>query len=78
MDYIDRLTNLRIDRDIKQKEVADILGIQQSAYSKYEKRRAKLQVDDLIKLCEFYNVSADEILGIKLKKQPAEQAGYFA
>ena len=68
MDYIDRLTNLRIDRDIKQKEVADILGIQQSAYSKYGKRRAKLQVDDLIKLCEFYNVSADEILGIKIKK----------
>ena len=68
MDYIDRLTNLRIDRDIKQKEVADILGIQQSAYSKYEKRRTKLQIEDLIKLCEFYNVSADEILGIKIKK----------
>ena len=68
MDYIDRLTNLRIDRDIKQKEVANILGIQQSAYSKYEKRRAELQVDDLIKLCEFYNVSADVILGIKIKK----------
>lgn len=31
MDYIDRLTNLRINRDIKQKEVAEILGIQQSA-----------------------------------------------
>ena len=68
MDYIDRLTNLRIDRDIKQKEVADILGIQQSAYSKYEKRCAKLQIEDLIKLCEFYNVSADVILGIKIKK----------
>lgn len=68
MDYIDRLTNLRIDRDIKQKEVADILGIKQSAYSKYEKRRTKLQIEDLIKLCEFYNVSADEILGIKIKK----------
>lgn len=68
MDYIDRLTNLRVDRDIKQKEVADILGIKQSAYSKYEKRRTKLQIEDLIKLCEFYNVSADEILGIKIKK----------
>lgn len=68
MDYIDRLTNLRIDRDIKQKEVTDILGIKQSAYSKYEKRRTKLQIEDLIKLCEFYNVSADEILGIKIKK----------
>lgn len=51
MDYIDRLTNLRIDRDIRQAEVADVLGINQSAYSKYEKRRTKMQIEDLIKLC---------------------------
>ncbi len=63
MDYIDRLTNLRIDRDIRQAEVAEVLGIQQSAYSKYEKRRAKMQIEDLIKLCMFYQVSADYILG---------------
>lgn len=68
MDYIDRLTALRVDRDIKQKELADLLGIKQSAYSKYEKRRAKLQIDDLIKLCEFYGVSADFILGTDTKK----------
>ncbi len=63
MDYIDRLTNLRVDNDIKQSVIANVLDIKQSAYSKYEKRRVKLQVDDLIKLCEFYNVSADYILG---------------
>ncbi len=63
MDYIDRLTNLRVDSDIKQSVIADVLDIKQSAYSKYEKRRVKLQVDDLIKLCEFYNISADYILG---------------
>lgn len=63
MDYIDRLTNLRIDRDIRQAEVADVLGINQSAYSKYEKRRTKMQIEDLIKLCVFYQVSADYILG---------------
>lgn len=63
MDYIDRLTNIREDRDIKQEDVAKLLGIKQSAYSKYEKRRTKLQIDDLIILCKFYNVSADYILG---------------
>lgn len=63
MDYIDRLTNLRVDNDLKQSEIADVLNIKQSAYSKYEKRRVKLQVDDLIKLCEFYNISADYLLG---------------
>lgn len=63
MDYIDRLTNIREDRDIKQEDVAKLLGIKQSAYSKYEKRRTKLQIEDLIILCKFYNVSADYILG---------------
>lgn len=65
MDYIDRITNLRIDHDITQKEIADYLGIKQSAYSKYEKRRCKLSIEDLIKICDYYKVSADFILGIK-------------
>ncbi|MDO4154738.1 MAG: helix-turn-helix transcriptional regulator [Clostridia bacterium] len=70
MDYIDRLTNLRVDRDIKQEEVAQLLGIHQSAYSKYEKRRVKLQIEDLLKLCEFYNISADYILGLTDTPRP--------
>ena len=64
MDYIDRITSLREDNDYKQKEIAEILGIKQSAYSKYEKRRTKIQVEDIIKLCKLYNVSADYILGL--------------
>lgn len=63
-DYIDKLTELRIDRDIKQKDVAALLGINQSAYSKYEKRRARMSVEDFKKLCIFYGVSADEILDL--------------
>ncbi len=64
MDYIDRLTELRQDNDINQKDIATVLNCQQSAVSKHEKRRAKYQVEDIIKLCEFYNVSADYILGL--------------
>lgn len=64
MDYIDRLTDLRNDRDIKQSTIAEILGVKQSAISKYEKRRAQYTVDDIIKLCRFYNTSADYILGL--------------
>ena len=63
-DYVEKLTELRIDRDITQKQVATILGINQSAYSKYEKRRTKMSVEDFKKLCEFYKVSADEILDL--------------
>lgn len=70
MDYIDRITALREDNDVKQKELAELLGIKQSAYSKYEKRRSKMQIDDLIKLCEFYGVSADYILGFTDEIKP--------
>ena len=73
MDYIDRLTNIREDRDIKQEEVAKLLGIKQSAYSKYEKRRTKLQIDDLIILCKFYNVSADYILCLLYTSDAADE-----
>lgn len=64
MDYIERLTNLRIDNDVDQKEIAKILNCKQSAVSKYEKRRARYQIEDLIKLCLYYHVSADSILGL--------------
>lgn len=65
MDYIDRLISLREDNDIEQKELAELLGITQSAYSKYEKRRCKMSIEDLIKLCKFYNVSSDYVLGLE-------------
>lgn len=64
MDYIDRLTALRQDNDIEQKEIANLLNCQQSAISKYEQRRSKYKIDDIIKLCLFYHVSADYILGL--------------
>ena len=64
MDYIDRLTELRNENDLKQSELSDLLGVKQSAISKYETRRAQYTIDDLIKLCKFYNVSANYILGL--------------
>lgn len=44
MDYIDRLINLRVDNDVEQKQLAELLGITQSAYSKYEKEDANYQL----------------------------------
>ncbi len=64
MDYVDRLTALRIDNDIGQAEISKILNCQQSAISKYEQRRAKYKIEDIIKLCKFYDVSADYVLGL--------------
>ena len=63
-DYIDRLTALRQDQDIGQKVIAQVLGCTQATVSKYELRQSRYDIDDLIKLCTFYNVSADYILGL--------------
>lgn len=64
MDYVDKLTGLREDRDINQKEIATLLNTNQSTISKYELRKRKYQIDDIMKLCIFYNVSADWLLGL--------------
>lgn len=65
MDYLDKLTALRIDNDLSQKEVGKIIDKSQQGYDHIEKRRAKLAIEDLKKLCEFYNVSADDLLDLK-------------
>lgn len=64
MEYYDRIRGLREDKDKTQKEIADFLGTNQSYYAKYENGKRPLPIDRLKKLCEYYNVSADYILGL--------------
>ena len=64
MDYVDRLTALRVDNDISQRAIAEVLGCQQSAISKFETRKTKYSIEDLMKLCEYYQISADYVLGL--------------
>ena len=59
------LRELREDRDIKQKEIAALLGTTQQVYSRYEKGINALPIHHLRTLCQFYHVSADYILGLK-------------
>lgn len=64
MEYIEQLKSLRIDRDLSQREIAEIIGIDQKQYSRYETGKNELPIRYLIKLCKFYRVSADYILGL--------------
>ena len=63
MNYRIRMRNLREDHDLTQKEVAIIINKSQQGYSHIEDGRAELKIDDLIKLCDFYKVSADYFIG---------------
>lgn len=67
MDYRKRMRALREDRDLTQREVGQVINKSQQGYSHIEDGRAELKIDDLIKLCKFYSVSADYFIGMKDK-----------
>ena len=62
--YFRRLKDLREDHDLKQSEVAEFLGIQQTVYSRYERGFQNIPLEYLIKLAELYKVTTDYILGL--------------
>lgn len=68
MIYRDRLRALREDSDLSQKTIADYLGIGQTTYSQYEPGKRSMPVEYIIRLCQFYNVSADYMLGLSNEK----------
>ena len=63
--YVQRIRDLREDHDLTQAEVAAILGTSQTMYARYERCANGLPLRHLITLCQYYNVSADYILGLK-------------
>ena len=58
-----RLRDLREDRDMNQTQVAKMLGMSQTGYSKYETGENDIPTATLIKLARFYNTSIDYLLG---------------
>ena len=62
--YKERLRELREDRDLSQREIAELLNCTQTAYGKWENGKRDIKIDDLIKLAKFYNVSLDYLAGI--------------
>lgn len=63
-DYRSRLRNVREDRDLTQAEVGRVLNKSQQGYNHIEAGRAELKIDDLIRLCRFYNLTADYLIGL--------------
>ena len=63
-----RIRELREDRDLAQREIAQILGMSQTGYSKYETGENDIPTAVLIKLADFYKTSTDYLLGRTDKK----------
>ena len=61
--YFKHIRDMREDHDLKQKDVAEYLGIAQTVYSRYERGFQTIPVEHLLKLADLYNVSTDYLLG---------------
>ncbi len=59
-----RIRDLREDRDLKQRQLAEILHCSQQVYSNYELGERDVPTEVLIRLSAFYQVSVDYILGL--------------
>ena len=61
--YFRRLRDMREDADLKQAQIAEYLGIQQTVYSRYERGYQTIPLEHLIKLADYYRVSLDYLVG---------------
>lgn len=68
-----RIRNLREDKDLSQTKIAQIIGMSQTGYSKYETGENDIPTSILIKLAEFHNTSIDYILGLTDEKKAYPQ-----
>ncbi|MCM1193052.1 MAG: helix-turn-helix domain-containing protein [Butyrivibrio sp.] len=61
--YFQRVEDLRIDNDMTQQEVADLLHCKREVYRRYEKGVRELPLSYAIMLADFYKVSLDYLVG---------------
>lgn len=61
--YRRRFRDIREDRDMTQKQVAEYLGMKQPQYSRYERGLADMPATAVCRLADLYDTSADYLLG---------------
>lgn len=67
--YGERLKIARKQNKLSQEEVAEIINISRSSISKFETETQEPNIETLKRLCELYEVSADYIIGIRIKNK---------
>lgn len=69
-DYINRLKDLRADKDKTQKEVAKDLRQHTTTYARWKQNPLQIKLADLIMIAKYYNTSLDYIAGLTNEKRP--------
>lgn len=65
MNVAENLRKIRKEKGYSQSQIAEILNTTQQQYSKYENGTHEIPVRHIATLCEFYNITSDEILGFR-------------
>ena len=65
-----RIKDLREDKDMLQKDVADLLNISQTNYSKYELGKINIPINTLKKLALIFDTSIYYLLGLTNERKP--------
>ena len=71
-----RIRDLREDRDLRQRDVAEFLQCTQVSYSHYELGKRDIPTDVLLRLAEYYGTSTDYLLGRTDVKEPYPAANH--
>ena len=72
MYHLPRLREVRLMKNMKQKDVCAILNMKQSQYSRYESGEDEMKIGTFIDICEALNISADYLL--ELSEEPKQMA----
>ena len=59
-----RLKKIREEKGVSQRDVANAIGLTISAYSNYEQGIKEPSISIIIKLCKYFNISSDYLLGL--------------
>lgn len=65
-----RIQDLRIDSDLSQKKIGEILHISQRSYSHYETGSRNIPIEMLIRLANYYDTTIDYLVGRTDNKEP--------
>lgn len=71
---MERIRNLREDKDFNQTRMAELLNCSQTTYSRYETGDLNIPIDSLVKLAIFFNTSIDYLIGLTDEKKPYKRS----
>ena len=71
---VKNLKQLRATANISQQTLADALGISQQAINRYENHKVEPDIETLIKIADYFNVSVDYLIGRENKSKKEEES----